>query len=249
MKAIRVKGRRSTIVAFFVGLVAIYTPLPALAQETGWYFPMADYAKRITVKSFGTLVDEAFYKGKEALFPFNRFSGYHAGVDLEVLPDDPERVPVYAVAKGKITYIGTLSGYGGIILLALAGEDHTALYGHVKITGLRLKTGDVVPAGDVLTYLGDAFSKETSKERKHLHFGIYKGVDRYFRGHEPSWASLISKWMEPTEYLEKNGAYHLPKPITPSSPPPVLKETQQTKPGILYTFIQKMRSFIVRFVQ
>ncbi|KKS78200.1 MAG: hypothetical protein UV74_C0001G0047 [Candidatus Woesebacteria bacterium GW2011_GWB1_43_14] len=54
----------------------------------------------------------------------------------------------------------------------------------------------------LLTYLGDAFSSETSREREHLHFGIYKGVDLYFRGHEKSVSELENKIVIPIPAIQ-----------------------------------------------
>jgi len=210
-----------------------------------WVYPMGNYGQRITVKNFGTLVDDAFYKGKEELFPFNRFYGYHAGVDLETFPEEKNKdVPVYAVSAGTIVYIGSLKGYGGVMLVRLTGENHIALYGHVKINkDPSFKVGDTVSAGQRLTYLGDEFSSETSGERKHLHFGIYKGDDLYFHGHESSLTVLNVRWENPTEYLKQKGAVD-PVMIATSRLSPTqikLQPTPQTSENIA--------SQILRFVK
>lgn len=166
---------------------------------------MNSYEKRINLKGFGILVDDNFYIGKEQLFPFNRFYGYHAGVDLEIFPvEETVRVPVYAVSTGEVIYVGSLPGYGGVILQDLEGENHTALYGHIKIEGI--KVGEKIIAGEILTYLGDVFSKETSKERKHLHLAIYKGKDLYFKGHEATQVQLNARWENPTSFLNSKRA-------------------------------------------
>lgn len=172
-----------------------------------WYYPMSDYKKRLSLKDFAVLIDNDFYKGKEHLFPYNRFYGYHAGVDLETLAGESNRkIPVYAITKGKVIYIGSQEGYGGVILQRIDNEKLTALYGHVKIKDLSYKVGDEIQAGTIITYLGDAFSNETSKERKHLHFSIYKGNDLYFRGHEESLEKLHARWIDPTRLLQSKGA-------------------------------------------
>lgn len=171
--------------------------------EQIWYYPMDQYDQRQTVKGFGTFVDDNFYKGKETLFPYNRFYGYHAAVDLEVFGNEQnDKVPVYAVTDGTVAYIGSLQGYGGVVLEKLNSESKTALYGHVKIADLSFKVGDNIKAGQLITYLGNAFSLETSKERKHLHFGIYKGEDIYFHGHETTKKQLLSKWEDPNQFLK-----------------------------------------------
>ena len=59
-------------------------PKNVFAQS--WYYQMDRYHERQTVKGFGQLINDEFYKGKEDLFPSNRFYGYHAAVDLEAFP-------------------------------------------------------------------------------------------------------------------------------------------------------------------
>ncbi len=230
------------IVCLFTSL--IISSRKAFAQD--WYYPMDRYQDRIQIKDFGSLINDEFYKGKEKLFPFNTFYGYHAAVDLEALKEEKEKdVPVYAVSTGTITYIGQLEGYGGIILQKLDEENRTALYGHVKISNLPFSEGDkITKAGQRFTYLGDAFSKETSKERKHLHFGIYKGGDIYFKGHESSEKALREKWDNPSLYLKERGAKD-PNPPHPS-PSQGASTSDMIKDGLLQkirTFLRKLLSF------
>ena len=197
--------RRPVLIILFVLFCLKINTTSVFAQS--WYYPMDRYKERITVKDFGTFIDDNFYKGKEALFPYNRFYGYHAAIDLEVFNSEKNKnVPVYSIHKGRIKFIGSLSGYGGVILEGIDGENNTALYGHVKISNLSLKVGSEVVAGQIITYLGDEFSQETSRERKHLHFGIYKGTDLYFHGHEPSKEALYGKWENPSIYLKAKSA-------------------------------------------
>ncbi len=200
-------------------IVSSYLLFPPTTMQAEWYFPMDKYYARQSLKGFGDFIDDNFYKGKEELFPYNRFYGYHAAVDLEVFPDEiNKKVPVYAVASGTITFIGMLPGYGGVILLKPDKEHSSVLYGHVKIKGLSFKVGDHISVADgpvILTYLGDQFSSETSRERKHLHFGIHKGTDLYFWGHERSPARVKEKWYNPNTYLKQKKATS-PKPaVTP----------------------------------
>jgi len=178
---------------------------------------MDKYYQRQTMKGFGDYIDDNFYKGKEKLFPYNRFYGYHAAIDLEVFPDEiDKKVPIYAVSSGTITYIGMLSGYGGVILEKLDNENAMVLYGHVKTESLSFKVGDHINVESdpiILTYLGDQFSTETSKERKHLHLGIYKGTDLYFKGHESTLTQLENKWFDPNKFLkEKEAQNPIPEP-------------------------------------
>lgn len=177
-------------------------------KKTTWFYPLTKYATRGYLKKFGAFIDEKFYAGREELFPTQYF-GYHSGVDLEITPAESSsstEVPVYAVASGKIVFIGEVSGYGGVILEKLDGTNHTALYGHVKTNDLSIKDGDRVKAGQKLTVLGDAYSVETGGERKHLHFGIYRGTDLYFFGHEATYEDLNLNWVDPTKFLQEKKA-------------------------------------------
>jgi murein DD-endopeptidase MepM/ murein hydrolase activator NlpD len=207
--------RKIVILLLLTLALALPVFLSPKSVSATWFLPMDDYYKRQTVKGFGENIDENFYKGKESLFPYNRFYGFHTAIDLEVFPDEIEKkVPVYAVSSGMITYIGTLSGYGGVILEKLDDESTTVLYGHVKIKDVPFQTGDRVGVYQdpvILTYLGDQFSPETSKERKHLHIGIYRGTDLYFTGHERTRAQLDKKWYDPNVFLKAKGAMD-PKP-------------------------------------
>lgn len=195
---------RLTTLAFIVLLLFLGINIPVSAQN--WYYPTDYYFERQGLKGFGQLIDDDFYKGKEARFPFNKFYGYHAAVDLEYLSQEEKKdIPVYAITNGAIKYIGELDGYGGVILQDI-GDDKTALYGHVKTDNLPYNVGQEIRAGQVVTYFGDEFSRETSKERKHLHFGIYKGTNLYFKGHEISQDALERRWENPTIYLKEKGA-------------------------------------------
>jgi hypothetical protein len=103
----------------------------------------------------------------------------------------------------------------------------------------------------VISFLGDAFSAETSRERKHLHFGIYKGRDLYFRGHESSKELLLAKWEDPTRYLAERKAL-FPGEVESPQKPPAIKEPP-SRPAlnifsqilhILKNIVGKLRSFL-----
>ncbi len=188
--------------SFLISLLILFI-LPSPAIAISWHFPMNSYYERQYLKDFTQLIDDKFYVDKEDLFPFNRFYGYHAGVDLEIFPDEERKnVSVFSIYDGVVSFVGSLAGYGGVILIKLDNTNHTVLYGHVKIKNLNYKTGDRILSGKLLTSLGDAFSEETSKERKHLHFAIYKGGDLYFRGHEKDLTALNNKWENPNNFLK-----------------------------------------------
>lgn len=199
-----------------LALLSIF-PLSASAVDQNWYFPIQGFETRQQYKTFDQHWDKNAYKGKEALFP-TQFTGYHVADDLEINKgEENQNVPVYAVSDGKITFAGPVGGYGGSILLSIANDSHTALYGHIKLSSLKVKAGDSVKAGQELAYLGNAFSSETGGERKHLHFGIYNGKGIYYRGYESSEATVRNKWVDPMAYLKQKGAVDVSQPASVSS--------------------------------
>lgn len=193
------------IILFFVVFLLLPT-FSAKAQTQSWYYPIGNFAGRSQYKTFNQYIDKNFYIGKESLFP-TQYTGYHAADDLEILPGEENTdVPVYAVTDGTISFIGPVTGYGGVILINLANDSHTALYGHVRISSSPVKAGDSVKAGQKIAVLGKGFSSETGGERKHLHFGIYNGKGSYFKGYESSESVIQSKWIDPAAYLKEKGA-------------------------------------------
>lgn len=190
----------------FVSALVASAILPNVSLAADWYFPIADEDQREQFKAFGQYFDKSFYRGKESVFPA-QYTGYHAATDWEIFSDEEDKtVPVYAVTDGKISFKGPVNGYGGLILLNLADDSHTALYGHLELNSSPLKVGDSVKAGQFLADLGKAFSSETGGERKHLHFGMYNGKDAYFKGYETSQQAIQSKWVDPGSYLKEKGA-------------------------------------------
>jgi murein DD-endopeptidase MepM/ murein hydrolase activator NlpD len=213
----------------------------AVLAASSWYFPLADFSSRQSFKSYSQYIDLAFYIGKENLFP-NRFTGYHAGIDLEILPgEENSPVPVYTVYSGKIIFSGTVSGYGGVVLEEIDNSDLTALYGHINIIDTQYQVGEMAGSGSVLTYLGDGFTNQTGGERKHLHFAIYKGSGLYFKGYESTLSSLNQHWIDPEKYLLDNSAVDpanlIPSEIPTASPTPSINHSQ----GFLQTILRVFR--------
>jgi murein DD-endopeptidase MepM/ murein hydrolase activator NlpD len=158
-------------------------------------FPVEEYATRITKKRFGQYVQD-------------RFTGYHAGDDIE-FADDASRareIPVGAIADGEIVRVSRVSGYGGVIVTrhAINGRIITALYGHLDLSSVTLRPGDLVTRGQFLANLGEHESTETDGERKHLHFGLYEGSDGRVNGYEAAEAGL-KKWLDPSVFFANGG--------------------------------------------
>jgi murein DD-endopeptidase MepM/ murein hydrolase activator NlpD len=238
-------------IIFIFILFATTSFLPVHAAGD-WYYPIGHFATRESDKKFDQYIDKKFYLGRESTFP-HQFIGYHAAIDLEISPSERNLpVPVYAVAPGKIVYAASVAGYGGLILEQLAGTGDTALYGHVKLTGLTFNIGDNVSGGRQLTELGDAFSLQTDGERKHLHFGIYKGTDLYFRGYETSQDVINTRWLNPTTYLNSYSAIDPesgPTPVVPTPTPFIPSKTSSKTPGFFATLFQNLGNFFKKILK
>jgi len=230
----------------FAIFIFFFTPLSSFASQS-WFYPMTQIQDRATVKGFGMYINSNFYSTHSSSeFP-NHFYGYHAAQDLETFQNekpDSVDVPVYFVTSGTISYIGSLEGYGGVVLLKIDGTNETALYGHVRISGINYKVGEHITADKptVLTYLGDGFSSETSGERKHLHFAIHKGQDLYFHGHEATKQILNAKWYNPLDYLKDKDAKEIGnEPQKVPSPAPTATYQPQHQ-----SLLEKIISLLMR---
>lgn len=160
--------------------------------------PLTDALSRVTKKPFGIKISPA----TSPVQP-EKFSGYHTGVDFEILPGEEDKdVPVYAVCTGTVVYKNYVSGYGGVFIeqCKLDGQEVTVLYGHLKLASITNKLNDNIKAGDQIAILGKGYSQETDGERKHLHLGIHKGTAINFKGYVQTQAEL-SGWLDAMKYL------------------------------------------------
>jgi murein DD-endopeptidase MepM/ murein hydrolase activator NlpD len=155
-------------------------------------FPVDDFQNRITKKRFGEYITQNNSPIKQ-----ERFNGYHTGVDVEY-EDVKGDVLVRSVADGVVIYSGWVSGYGGVIIIN--HNNYTALYGHVKQLS-SIKKNVNVRVSEQIGTLGDGKTMETDNERKHLHFGIYKGQEINFRGYVQSEDELM-KWLDPLKLYD-----------------------------------------------
>jgi murein DD-endopeptidase MepM/ murein hydrolase activator NlpD len=160
--------------------------------------PLSDALSRVTKKPFGIKISPA----TSPVQP-EKFSGYHTGVDFEILPGEEDKdVPVYAVCVGTVVYKNYVSGYGGVFIeqCKIDGQDVTVLYGHLKLASITNKLNDNIKAGDQIAILGKGYSSETDGERKHLHLGIHKGTAINFKGYVQA-QSELSGWLDAMKYL------------------------------------------------
>ncbi len=153
--------------------------------------PVAGFKNRITKKPFGLYIDP----NNSPVQP-EKFTGYHTGVDVEY-GEIKEEVPVHAIAAGKIIDASTAQGYGGVVAIQheINGQPVVAIYGHLDPASTPA-AGKEVKAGDTVGRLGDGFTPETDGERKHLHFGLYKGTTLNIRGYVQN-QSELSAWIDP----------------------------------------------------
>lgn len=166
--------------------------------------PLDNFSRRVTKKPFGIrIIPETSPVQPE------KFRGYHTGADAEVSQEEGTiDVPVYAIADGTVTMVAYLRGYGGVIMIrhVVDGETVTALYGHVRRSSVLFKVGDAVRVGDQIAVLGSGFTPETQGERKHLHFGLLKGVSKDTRGYVNGEREL-GPWLDPVLWLQERNAH------------------------------------------
>jgi murein DD-endopeptidase MepM/ murein hydrolase activator NlpD len=158
--------------------------------------PIDEFKSRITKKPFGIHITPA----TSPVQP-ERFSGYHTGVDVEY-GDVSAAVPIRAVARGRVVRAGTVSGYGGVVVIehTLPAQTVLALYGHLKPSRLPA-VGATVSAGQEIGVLGEGGTPETDGERKHLHFAILTSTTLDLRGYVANQAEL-GRWLNPLTLFE-----------------------------------------------
>lgn len=170
----------------------VATEAPALV------YPIENFESGITLKSFGTSITPA----TSPVQP-ERFSGYHAGVDVEA-GDLEGDVPVYSIADGEVVVVRSVDGYGGVVVIECTfdGEPMLALYGHVDLGSVSVAEGDFVSMGQQVAVLGEGYTDETDGERKHLHFALIPGSTVTYLGYVQNEAAL-STWVNPVAFFEE----------------------------------------------
>lgn len=161
--------------------------------------PVEGALSRITKKPFGIYITP-----KTSPVQPERFQGYHTGADLETTPAEQEiDVPVVALCDGKLLMARSATGYGGVAVQScvLDGQAVTVVYGHIRLSSVKAKVGDMLKSGDFLANLGTGFSSQTDGERRHLHLGIHKGSGIVILGYVQS-RSQLADWIDPAVYLQ-----------------------------------------------
>ena len=166
--------------------------MPKQSQNLPITFPVKEFAKRITKKPFGIYITP-----ETSPVQPERFQGYHTGVDVEYA-DTAKPVPVLAITNGEVIFSDWLSGYGGVVVIkhTIDMQDYTATYGHLN-PDLLPKKNSLLKSGVQISVLGKGGTRETDKERKHLHFALHKGTGLNLKGYVLTKEGLNS-WIDPT---------------------------------------------------
>lgn len=93
--------------------------------------------------------------------PFHGGAAMHSGLDFR----GKIGAPIHAAADGKVTFVGTKSGYGKVVEIS-HGNGMMTRYAHMS--AWRAKAGDEVAAGEVIGLIGNT-GRSTGP---HLHFEV-----------------------------------------------------------------------------
>lgn len=114
----------------------------------------------------------------------------HTGVDYATAGG----THILAAADGRVAFAGPASGYGHLILIehTVDGERVATGYAHMYASGIHVKVGDTVAAGQYIADVGsDGYSTAS-----HLHFEVRPG-------------GADSEPVDPETWLASNGAVSL----------------------------------------
>ncbi len=93
--------------------------------------------------------------------PFTGAAAFHAGLDFR----GPVGAPIYAAAKGTVSFAGIRQGYGNCIEIT-HGNGLLTRYAHMS--AFRAHVGEVIAAGDTIGAIGSS-GRSTGP---HLHFEV-----------------------------------------------------------------------------
>lgn len=163
--------------------------------------PVKNASSRITKKPFGIYITP-----QDSPVKPERFSGFHTGVDFEVLNNRElkEEVTVSAICGGKLALKRIAEGYGGVMAqeCLMKNDLVTVVYGHMDMKSIKKPIGSYLSPGEEIGWLGKDQSAETDGERKHLHLGIHKGSSIDLSGYVFQKEEL-AQWLDPCELVCK----------------------------------------------
>lgn len=89
------------------------------------------------------------------------------GIDLRV----EEGTPVRAVARGEVTTVTWLRGFGHVCIVQHEGDHHTV---YAKLGGVQVQPGDVIDTTTILGYPGF----DPTREAYAVHFEVWSGKEK-----------------------------------------------------------------------
>ncbi|WP_174187184.1 peptidoglycan DD-metalloendopeptidase family protein [Nocardia barduliensis] len=101
---------------------------------------------------------------------FGSRGGAHRGIDLAAA----DGTPIFSVSDGRVVAAGPASGFGNWIVVDSVdtnGRSYSAVYGHMWDSGVFVRPGDTVTAGQHIGAVGSA----GESSGPHLHFEIVPG--------------------------------------------------------------------------
>ncbi len=175
-----------------------------IAAPTFLLWPLDKAEQRQKLLKFGMYVTPD--PKQNPISPPERFTGFHTGLDIEILPEEKDApVVVKTICEGKILHAGVVEGYGGTIVqeCTISNQQISVLYGHMNVKSFRVIKGDkTIPAQTPIAELGKGKTEETGNTRKHLHLGIHKGSHVEFLGYVSNQNDL-KEFMDPLPFLQK----------------------------------------------
>lgn len=120
-----------------------------LFRGDDFVYPLKDF---VLTSGYGSRVD-----------PLSSRQTFHGGLDLAA----PEGTPVNASRSGIVKFVGTMGGYGTLVVID-HGHGYKTMYGHLK--SFNVKVNDRVRAGEEIGQVGST-GRSTGP---HLHFELRK---------------------------------------------------------------------------
>src|SRR3989344_1226992 len=158
------------ILAIFLGSLGF---MGNNASEENIAYPLDQFNIRSKLLTFCLYVTPS----QNPIDPPERFIGYHAALDIEMLEDEKDKeVMVFAICSGQVIFSNTAEGYGGLLVQKcnINNQNVTVIYGHLDPESL-VPDKQNIRKGDVIGVLAQTNTPESGLTRKHLHLGIHKG--------------------------------------------------------------------------
>ena len=91
----------------------------------------------------------------------------HLGVDIA----NSIGTPIVAAADGVVSYVGSMNGYGNVVMVthSIEGQVFTTVYGH--LSGFNTSVGTSVSKGEQIARMGNT----GNSTGPHVHFEIHVG--------------------------------------------------------------------------